>query len=280
MASKIAVACTFRHHPDQDGSLIPASRTEESGLYAGRTIPFVGYMVAVGKGMRPFWSFVKYEALEHFSQPKQPRPANLATCRADWIVCPDCGAKGPFPSERKPRGEDDRGGGGSGFRPQRPSLSCPFCGGHRISRNAIKEGTDKFFECVGDLKDPLLQEAQAVLDDPSLASQDGSPFPRLLLGGPSDKVSPQDDVPPAVQGLAQARGRSFRLLSDVSFENLEEWGPLSDLDVAMIPEIKVASMDSEELRDGWSWNSGCLSLFVRLNVPVPVVHGPSMSIRY
>ena len=126
----------------------------------------------------------------------------------------------------------------------------------------------------------MLQEAQAVLDDESLAAPDGSPFPALLLGGPSDRVDPQGTVPPAIQGLAQAIGRSFRLLSDVSPEDMEKWGPLSELDVAMVPEIRVALMDADELREGWTRNSGCLSQFVRLNIPVPVVHGPAAAIRY
>lgn len=269
---KVAIAATFRHRPEQDGSLIPASRIERAGVFAGHVVPAIGYVVAIVEGGKPFWSFGKYEAMELNRPPKPVRPANFATCRVDWVKCPECGANAPFPAP----GKNDRMKG-----------KCPFCGSSSAIRTPVKEDSDQFRRMLGDLADPLLQEAEAALrGDGEYAGLDGvppdeceGPFPRLLIGAPDGAMEPDPAVPPAIQGLAQAKGRVLRLVGGMTAGELPSTstGPM---DWSIVPEIRACILDDDVVRAGWTRVDGLLTQYVRLPLPRLAAATVTAEVRY
>ena len=254
---KIGIACCFRHRPEEDGpSTIPASTVavrEDMDEYARHCsperpliFPSIGYLGYTLDGQKMFWSFVKYEAPQqwHASYGYQSRGANIATCSVANLHCDQCGWSGVFPTK----------GGKDG------SQICPWCGRRGAHSSPIKVPGDQFDEMLGDLRGPIEEAAKAAFADPALPE---FAYPQLLVGG---RIDPLGDVPPAIQGAAQAAGYGLRTAASCTLKDLQEMDPESSF-LAIVPGVTSGVVDEESAKAGKSWTEGVCQYWLKLYVP-------------
>ena len=262
---KVGVAAGFRPvkviDRKEDGSeeeeitlkAIPASEQirdvpPEHPLY-NSILPIIGYLCFYNDSMKkPFWRFMEYRASVLYSDEEKAAgkmkdlPARIGTTTVANLYCHNCGTGSPFPIW------------GKGIS------SCPFCGARTgVEANIIKEGSPEFFSMVAELKDPIEEAARN-------ASAGDTPFefPPLLLCASNVAPSASPRIPPALQGAAQEKGLSFVTMDEISMDELKM---VQDPSLQLVPEITSGVMDSEALRAGKGWGTGCIRYFAKANLP-------------
>jgi len=266
---RIGIAAAFRHCPEKDGQHgIPASELvrrdfDSSDEYLKKVSPdqppvwpILGYLAYTLDGKKVLWSFMRYEAPQFWDRKRFPdfhsRGCGMGTCNVYHYTCKSCGRQDLFPFKGTSH------------------LTCPFCAEGPLTLSKIDIPSAEFDGMLGDLRDPLANEAIGVFNDSGAGEFE---FPMVVAGGPG--IEPSPSVPAAAQGAAQALGYGLRPVSEIP--SLKEWPYSSTPFLSIMPEITSGILDSEEVEDGKAWRVGCLSSWVKLYVPKPRNTAPMMS---
>lgn len=247
---KVGVAAAFRHNPDEDGLLIPASTLITEGRQKDQVMPILGYLAYRVNG-QTLWSFIKYEAPDS-RWPQEKRPSTrgqVATARVANCRCPQCGFAAVMPLC------------GDGGR-----MRCLECGASGLEVQPIKENSDEFLQMLGDLHDPL--EAAAAAAENSDVEFD---FPQVLVTAKGIGVSAA--VPAQYAGAISGAGFGVKDIVEVSSfqEMLDLWDKEPALSIT--PDITSGWVDVDAARKGISQSWPVFRHWLKLWMPERK-HGP------